>query len=97
MSTDEFYGTSLSGYIDATYDELVAAFGLPESGDGYKTKADWRVVIDGWAVTVYDWKIDGSPVESNTEWNVGGHRGAEDVEAVLDALAEAEDSSATRL
>ena len=68
-------GTQLQGYIDTTYDSLVAAFGEPTlgSGDG-KVQAEWIIVFDdGTVATVYDWKHYGQPVRSITDWNIGGH------------------------
>jgi len=58
-------GTSLQGYLNISYDELKAAFGEPESGDGYKVDAEWIfLVADGITdtpsglepVTIYNWK-----------------------------------------
>lgn len=87
--------TSLSGYVDTTYTALVEAFGEPGPGDEYKIDAEWTLKDDetGQVVTVYNYKDglnyngpDGTPVEYITEWHVGGHKGAADVETVLAAL-----------
>ena len=94
---DSVCGTSLQGYIYATYADLVAAFGEPHTnGDGYKVDAEWILQFaDGTIATIYNYKDgknymgdDGEAVESITDWHVGGtsdrarHR-------VADALAEA--------
>lgn len=65
-------GTSLQGYIEASYWELVDAFGDPEPGDGYKTQAEWCLRFeDGTVVSVYDWKQSVKPQDVK-KWNVGG-------------------------
>jgi len=79
-------GTSLRGYITATYDELVAAFGQPSNGDNYKVQAEWAILLTDedekqYVATIYDWKCgdcyngpgNGIPAEAITSWNVGGH------------------------
>ena len=43
--------TSLSGYIDITYAELVDLLGEPNPGDQYKTSAEGALFIDGHPVT----------------------------------------------
>jgi hypothetical protein len=75
-------GTHLQGYVHATYDQMVAAFGPPnEPGDGYKTQAEWLLGNQtGDVVTIYDYKqgacyrgdTDGVPVKDVTEWHIGG-------------------------
>lgn len=65
-------GTSLQGQVEASYDELVQAFGQPTfgSGDG-KTQASWVLSFDGLIATIYDWKENVGPKEV-TDWHVGG-------------------------
>lgn len=66
-------GTSLQGYVDTSYRDLVAAFGEPACYVNEKVQAEWVLrTADGHAVTIYDWKT-GAPVETIREWNVGGH------------------------
>lgn len=71
-------GSCLKGYVRATFDELVAAFGEPLEGDGCKTQAEWVLLFtlpDGEEIvaTVYDWKkYDTLPMQ-NMDWNIGGH------------------------
>lgn len=86
--------TSLQGYIEADYDELVACFGEPTSeGDGYKVDAEWELKFaDGTVATIYNWKNghnylgeDGLPPECITNWHIGG-KTARAVERVKDAL-----------
>jgi hypothetical protein len=65
-------GTSLQGYVNASYRDLVAAFGEPARYEDDKVQAEWVLrTADGVAVTVYDWKTY-APVETIREWNVGG-------------------------
>lgn len=68
-------GTSLQGYVQATYQELVDAFGDPEirlDGDtGYKVKHLWVINIEGVICSIYDYKEDlntGKP----ENWHIGG-------------------------
>jgi hypothetical protein len=65
-------GTSLQGKIEASYWDLVDAFGEPERGDDYKTQAEWHLKFaDGTVVSVYDWKQSVKPQDVKT-WNIGG-------------------------
>jgi hypothetical protein len=64
-------GTSLQGYITATYDQLVERFGQPEGG-GDKTTVEWMLQFaDGTVATIYDWKVDETPT-SMYNWHIGG-------------------------
>ena len=68
--------TSLMGYINATYDELVNAFGEPQFGpneSGRKTTCEWCLKFnDDTIATIYDWKTEFTPQEEY-EWHIGGH------------------------
>ena len=79
-------GTSLQGYVTATYAELVAKFGEPTFTNGDKVTAEWvldfKVVKDGEedfdyvTATIYDWKRyeEGAPVLNEVyEWHIGGY------------------------
>jgi hypothetical protein len=73
-TTKEMWGTSLKGYLTATYDELVAKFGKPNagaSGDG-KVKAEWILEAKGTIVTIYDYKEYSKSVKYVTDWHIGG-------------------------
>lgn len=94
-------GTCLQGEIRATYKELVAMFGEPMEGDGYKVDAEWVMRFgDGTIATVYNWKDginycgakDGTPTKEITEWHVGGasHKAVENVQITLDLHRERE-------
>ena len=64
-------GTSLQGYITATYDQLVARFGQPDGG-GDKTTVEWVLEFaDGTVATIYDWKEEDTPM-SMYNWHIGG-------------------------
>lgn len=76
------HGTCLQGHVEATYYELVEAFGEPMRGDGYKTQAEWVVIFtvpqhgdepdEDVIATIYDWKKYDQHMFSVTEWNIGG-------------------------
>jgi hypothetical protein len=66
-------GTSLQGYITATYSQLVELFGTPDAG-GDKTQAEWCLKFeDGTVATIYDWKESVAP-ELVTDWHIGGFK-----------------------
>jgi hypothetical protein len=72
----ESSGTSRQGLVDATYEQLVAAFGEPIYGpdlDGDKVTCEWVITFsDKKVATIYDWKNDGTPRELYA-WHVGGN------------------------
>lgn len=50
-------GTSLMGYIQASYKDLVKLFGPPKKADNYKVSTEWIVEDEsGNVATIYDWK-----------------------------------------
>jgi len=78
-------GTSLQGYIEADFYDLVRLLGSPDYGDGDKTQVEWAVEVYDETfgeviVTVYDWKQgdgylgpgNGKLPEDIVVWNVGG-------------------------
>ena len=74
-------GTSLRGYINVSYVELVEKLGKPSDFfDDYKSDATWNVSwYDGDKATIYNWKNgknycgpEGLNAEDITLWNVGG-------------------------
>ena len=74
-------GTSLRGYLNVSYDNLIKKLGEPsEFFDDYKTDASWRIYWDdGDKATIYNWKNgknycgpEGLDVEDIMLWNVGG-------------------------
>lgn len=78
--------SSLQGYIQTSYDDLVGCFGEPTSdGDGYKVDAHWSITFaDGVVATIYNWKDGpnycgphGTPVQRITDWHIGGHQGTD--------------------
>lgn len=78
-------GTCLRGYFEASYADLVAVFGEPERGDGYKVSTEW-IIVDRTCddvVTVYDWKetslyesylmsLDEFRAQKTYQWHLGG-------------------------
>jgi hypothetical protein len=63
--------TSLQGYMQAHYHQLVEVFGEPEGG-GDKTTVEWCLKFaDGTVATIYDWKEYETPM-GNYNWHIGG-------------------------
>jgi hypothetical protein len=89
-------GTSFKGYVTATFDELIDAFGQPtftdNSGDD-KVSTEWNLAFhtedDEFVATIYDWKCydNGATCRSGNPfvWNVGGNS-YESLQAVKDVL-----------
>ncbi len=69
----EANGTSLKGFIMATYDQLVEIFGEPTYKGGDKTTAEWKLQFyDGTVATIYDWKMYDTPL-GQYDWHIGGY------------------------
>lgn len=50
-------GAGIAGYVDASYADLVRAFGEPAESDGYKVSTEWTFEApDGRVVTLRDYK-----------------------------------------
>jgi len=70
-------GTSLQGYINATYSQLIEALGEPTydepSGDD-KVQVEWVVEFNDNFFTIYDWKTGSREYTENelAMFNVGG-------------------------
>jgi hypothetical protein len=63
--------TSLQGYMQAYYHQLVEVFGEPEGG-GDKTTVEWCLSFeDGTVATIYDWKEYDTPT-GLYNWHIGG-------------------------
>ena len=81
-ATENIYGTSLQGYIKASYEQLLKAFGPPNPDlcDNYKTDVEWAFEFaDGTIATLYNWKNgknylgeEGSELKDMFTWNIGG-------------------------
>ena len=81
-----FVSTSLQGYLNASYADLVKVFGHPQctetSGDG-KVDTEWELCINDKEfdtvrnVTIYNWKDYDGGYEAmsnpNYEWHIGGN------------------------
>ena len=80
--TNQTSGTHLQGVVDTSYDNLVKIFGEPhiKGEPGSKIDVEWAFEFeDGTISTIYNWKDgpcyqgdDGDPVETITDWHVGG-------------------------
>lgn len=69
-------GTSLQGYIRASFRNLVHVFGRPQVGphdyDADKITCCWELEFeDGVIATIYDWKTGETPL-TEYDWHVGG-------------------------
>ena len=75
---NEADGTSLIGYLDISYSDLISVFGEPGINDGYKTDAEWDMVINEEVITIYNYKSGKNYASNNPEvedirdWHVGG-------------------------
>lgn len=71
--------SSQQGYITATYDELVKAFGQPEYGPDEpsadeKVTCEWSIQLGGQECRIYDWKeYTGVTPRGKYEWHIGGY------------------------
>ena len=82
-------GSSLRGYVTATYDNLVELFGEPNAYAGDKTWNAWDLCFTVWDedgedsedvyVDIYDWKESGPHASKGDayRWHVGGFVGSE--------------------
>jgi hypothetical protein len=83
MSVPSTQGTSLKGYVNLTYNQLVEVLGEPtfkeESGDN-KTQKEWVVEFGGEVFTIYDWKTYDVEYTMNelNRFNVGSKTSAYD-------------------
>jgi hypothetical protein len=78
--------SSLQGYIETSYNDLVGCFGLHDDDyDDYKSDANWTITFaDGVVATIYNWKNgknycgeEGLALEDITLWHIGGYRGTD--------------------
>jgi len=100
----DYIGTHLQGYVDTTYDALVAAFGKPTTADEYKVDWEWLVEFDdGTIATVYNWKdgpnycgSEGLKASQITDWHIGG-KGVRAITLVGEVLAGQTQSNEERM
>ena len=78
-------GSSLKGYVNATYEELVGLLGFPTfnepSGDD-KVQVEWVVEYKGEIFTIYDWKTFSRYYTENVleRFHIGGKQYGGDFE-----------------
>ena len=74
-------GTRFPGYIETTYDELVARFGEPYIAprDDHKVDVEWIIDTPHGVATIYNYKngysylgLSGLKVEEISAWHIGG-------------------------
>ena len=72
----EISGSSLKGYIETTYRDLLSVFGEPIYGpdaDGDKTTCEWVITFkDGKVGTIYDYNTTDTPGDLY-DWHIGGN------------------------
>ena len=58
VTTTEFGGGSLQGYITLSYKDLRRIFGAPQESDGYKVSTEWTIkdTVTGRMFSLYDYK-----------------------------------------
>ena len=79
--TNDISGTSLQGYLNASYDKIVKVLGEPhENYDDGKIDAEWNFKINSHVVTLYNYKdgknylgSEGADIKDITIWHIGGH------------------------
>lgn len=69
-------GSSLKGYVSATYNDLFKVFGSPIYGPSAsyedKVTCEWNLKSeDGVIFTIYDWKEERTPLDVY-DWHIGG-------------------------
>jgi hypothetical protein len=89
-------GSSLKGYIDCVYQDLVRVLGEPTyptpSGDN-KTQKEWVVEYNGEVFTVYDWKTYDEEYTMNEldQFHIGGKTDAYDFFLELKEMIDGEE------
>jgi hypothetical protein len=67
--------TAFSGYVEATYSELIEVLGEPTynlSDVLDKTNFEWFVLFEGRIFSIYDWKCTASySLQERTKWHLG--------------------------
>ena len=90
--TQDANGTSLKGYVETTFNKLVATFGEPcvhiPPSEMEKVTIEWMLRFsDNTIATIYDWKGYGYQPTGDEQyrWHVGGHK-PEAIALVMNAL-----------
>ena len=86
--TTAITGSSLSGYVEATYYELEQVFGEPTyalEDPSEKIQTEWTLRLNGVVATIYNWKTQQTP-RGLYRWHIGGF-GRGEVELVQEAVA----------
>lgn len=74
VNRSQLNGTTLCGYVETTYDNIVEHLGEPIRTNGDKTNAEWAVEFeDGFVASIYDWKLNNCP-KGLYRWHIGGHK-----------------------
>jgi len=89
------WGSSLKGYINCVYQDLVRVLGEPTysdpSGDN-KVQKEWVVRYNGEIFTVYDWKTFDPEYTMNEldQFHIGGKTSAYDFISELEGMIDGE-------
>ena len=74
--TINFSGTSLVGYLNASYDSIVKKLGKPMLSKDSKVRCSWFVELmhenKSIVATIYDYKAIYSNVKDHYDWHIGG-------------------------
>jgi hypothetical protein len=89
-------GSSLKGYINCTYQDLVRVLGeptYPEASGDNKTQKEWVVEYNGEVFTVYDWKTYDEEYTMNEldQFHIGGKTDAYDFFLELNEMIDGEE------
>lgn len=86
-------GTCYRATIEASYQDLVEAWGEPSKGDEYKTEAQWIIhPTRNSVITIYNYKNSHAydysypEITAVREWHVGGHS-ADVVDSLLKMMS----------
>lgn len=90
VANKDWYGTSLLGYIQATREQMINAFGEPSRTYNDQIDRCWQLQFEsGPMVRIYDWKLREPLMFAELyAWHIGG-RSISAVTLVHDAFREA--------
>jgi len=89
-------GSSLKGYINCVYQDLIRVLGeptYPEASGDNKVQKEWVVKYNGEVFTIYDWKTYDEEYTMNEldEFHVGGKTDASDFILELEEMIDSEE------
>jgi hypothetical protein len=82
MNRNKLVGTSLTGYLNLNYEEIVSIFGKPNSkGDQYKVDWEWVFSLNDSPIAIYNYKTGpsygckGVKEKDIEHWHIGSKYG----------------------